>query len=494
MQNKLILIGQENNIECVWEPECDVILGSVNIEIKPDAEEGRIRDGCQHRNKINPNDLKQMDFDYIVIVDHRIVHWVYNEIPKLGISMGKIVTYEYYDVNLRGRSFYSLDCEKEILSYITQLNPKKILDVDLFFANGSQFTNNEICPNGERIYGLNVDGKKRLWPIYNNLYDEIYESPNDFLFSMFDVAVLTEYRELNEIVEKVKELKFCARYIMIRFTANSEALKMMDTHSLLSRMVQQWKPCINGAIGILNTNIQENINIFVCMHKLYVLPILDDSYYPIHGGKKISENFGVPGDDVGISISELNPVLNELTVLYWMWKNSSANIVGLAHYRRYFLMPVYDNEGSKVHILNKEDIKEIFRDYDIILGAKHLYEFPYGNGLNILWNLNADLYEKSLAVVRKWLAVRQPQYIEAFDFVVGHHGFYSCNMFVTRKKILDAYAEWLFSFLLDAVGEFDYSGLSGNDKRIMGYWGEILINVWLVKQNLHIKELTIGLC
>ena len=67
-------------------------------------------------------------------------------------------------------------------------------------------------------------------------------------------------------------------------------------------------------------------------------------------------------------------------------------------------------------------------------------------------------------------------------------------MFVARKNILDAYAEWLFSFLLEAVQEFDYQGLSDGDRRIMGYWGEILINVWLVRQHLAIKELPIWQC
>ena len=50
-------------------------------------------------------------------------------------------------------------------------------------------------------------------------------------------------------------------------------------------------------------------------------------------------------DNTGVSISQYNPYLNEMTVLYWIAKNYSSlgnpDYVGLAHYRRRLLHEDY---------------------------------------------------------------------------------------------------------------------------------------------------------
>lgn len=69
---------------------------------------------------------------------------------------------------------------------------------------------------------------------------------------------------------------------------------------------------------------------------------------------------------------------------------------------------------------------------------------------------------------------------------------YPCNMFITSRKIMEEYCEWLFPILLEMVEKVeikekwdDYS------KRILGFFAERLLTVWIVQHDYKIKELPI---
>ena len=82
----------------------------------------------------------------------------------------------------------------------------------------------------------------------------------------------------------------------------------------------------------------------------------------------------------------------------------------------------------------------------------------------------------------------QPDYLDAFDYVLGSSSFYKCNMFVTRRDVFDAYCKWLFSFIIDATREVLRMT---NPQRTMGFFCECMLSVWLAKNHLRIKELPI---
>ncbi|EOJ2249152.1 DUF4422 domain-containing protein, partial [Campylobacter jejuni] len=102
--------------------------------------------------------------------------------------------------------------------------------------------------------------------------------------------------------------------------------------------------------------IKPSIKILVGYHKPATL-IKDDIFTPIHLGKKLSvqsakdgkisyEDFewmceNMIGDDTGDNISHLNRYLNELTGIYWAWKNydklGNPDYIGYEHYRRHFI-------------------------------------------------------------------------------------------------------------------------------------------------------------
>lgn len=89
--------------------------------------------------------------------------------------------------------------------------------------------------------------------------------------------------------------------------------------------------------------------IYIATHKPFQFPEKQE-YIPIQVGKVNSDiDLKITSDDTGENISELNESFCELTALYWMWKNSDADILGLCHYRRYFL-------DEKKEILSQEKI------------------------------------------------------------------------------------------------------------------------------------------
>lgn len=70
----------------------------------------------------------------------------------------------------------------------------------------------------------------------------------------------------------------------------------------------------------------------------------------------------------------------------------------------------------------------------------------------------------------------------------GHSAFL-CNMFVTRREILNRYCEWLFSFLIEAAEAIDVEGYDSYSQRVIGFFAERMWTVWLRKNKLKIKEL-----
>lgn len=76
--------------------------------------------------------------------------------------------------------------------------------------------------------------------------------------------------------------------------------------------------------------------IIIATHKEYTMPV-SKSYTPLWVGAEVSRTYNgqYPGDNTGDNISFDNSNFNELTGLYWIWKNVDADYKGLVHYRRY---------------------------------------------------------------------------------------------------------------------------------------------------------------
>lgn len=167
-------------------------------------------------------------------------------------------------------------------------------------------------------------------------------------------------------------------------------------------------------------------------------------------------------DDTGYSISHKNKQFCELTALYWIWKNSKEDIVGLEHYRRHFLLP--DNWKDKM----------VSDKIDAILPTP-LFVVP-SLAQNYKDRHVADDWEYMMAELK---LLYPEDYQAAIDFFDTN--LYSpCNMFIMRKDILNAMCSWMFPILFACVEH----GGEREDKyqnRYPGFLAERLITFFFEK-------------
>lgn len=219
-----------------------------------------------------------------------------------------------------------------------------------------------------------------------------------------------------------------------------------------------------------------NVNLYVMTHKEFSCPN-DPMYQPLHVGKMGKPDLGFLGDNIGESISDKNPYYCELTGHYWLWKNvKTSDHIGVCHYHKYFY-----NHETKGLLLENEIVK-ILQEYDVIVPWGMLLEQSIADHFSCYHDM------KILSEVRKIIKEIQPEYMQAFDYVMNGRIFYGGNMLITTKNIFDEYCEWIFSILFTVEKRIDVSEMNEYQRRIFGFIGERLLRVWLVNHTYRIKE------
>lgn len=213
---------------------------------------------------------------------------------------------------------------------------------------------------------------------------------------------------------------------------------------------------------------------WVITHKNYP-GVKDDIYKTLHVGRALSGDLGYQGDNTGDNISSENKSYCELTGLYWLWKNHECDIIGICHYRRFFV-----NNGR---MLTKEYIERTLENYDIIIPANGAVN------CDTVKEHYADRHVGSdLEVCRQVILEKYPDYSEAFEYMQNSKLMNFCNMLVARKEVYDEYCGWLFDILFEVQKHIDISDRDDYQKRVFGFLSERLIKVWLLKNEYRVKE------
>ncbi|MCM1167301.1 MAG: DUF4422 domain-containing protein [Ruminococcus sp.] len=247
--------------------------------------------------------------------------------------------------------------------------------------------------------------------------------------------------------------------------------------------------------------------LLICYHKPDTL-LKDEILTPIHVGRAparqrmdaddsklqwLLEN--MIGDDTGENISLQNDSYNELTSLYWAWKNydvlGDPDYIGLMHYRRHFVLKegevkVYEiNEMASPHYLNylnysPEKLLALLEDCDFVC---HLGKV---GGIYKHYLANHRVEDMELAL--KILDEKYPEYADiAKEYMAQDIGNF-CNMFIFPREMFFEYCEFIFSIL----GEFSQR-TDVSEKRF--FISERLTGIFIfdkMKQGLKYKVLPIN--
>ena len=149
-------------------------------------------------------------------------------------------------------------------------------------------------------------------------------------------------------------------------------------------------------------------------------------------------------------------------------------------------------------ILSVAEILKLLSEYDII-ACEELVSDRNQRELMILSTGSPELVAVAEEIVRKHLARVHADYLDAFDAVINGFVFFEYGIHVTRRNVLDAYCKWLFAFLLDATEEMSAVTVDGKKlaemphvySRMMSFFAERMLTIWLTKNHLRIKTLPI---
>lgn len=230
-----------------------------------------------------------------------------------------------------------------------------------------------------------------------------------------------------------------------------------------------------------------SVKIYVAAHQPSELPSGTDKgiYDILQVGAEGKDCFSDIRDNQGENISDKNVLYNELTGLYWIWKNCREDIVGLCHYRRFFVsgwgkvknLLAGKNEGY----IGKDDIYSYLSKYDAIV---HNLSIAFPNVKKHYCKYNSPIGYRCL---REVIAEIAPDYVDSFDRVMNGRKIHFLNMIIARRELLSRYAEWLFNILFETEKRIA-AHIGKVPDREMGMLGERLMDVWLLKEGIRIKE------
>lgn len=218
------------------------------------------------------------------------------------------------------------------------------------------------------------------------------------------------------------------------------------------------------------------MKIFVCTHKKIDNKLPKNYEYIQVNALNNGKQYPLTDADCEDNISVKNPYFCELTACYYIWKNiKDEEIVGLAHYRRFFTTNKFSS--SIKSYVNSPTIEKKLGKYDFI--TPKLFKTKETVKEHLLINVS----EHDFDLLRESILKICPEYLVAFDEVMNGNETYLLNMFITTKQKWNDYYKWLFEILFDLEKKVDMTGYTIQQQRLYGFLSERLFTVYVKKNN-----------
>lgn len=223
------------------------------------------------------------------------------------------------------------------------------------------------------------------------------------------------------------------------------------------------------------TNSKISTKILISYHKKDSL-LKDDVLTPINAGRELaiaSQKPDLPwllenciGDNEGENISSKNLYYNEMTSIYWAWKNyeklGNPDYIGHFHYRRHLCFknyekPIYEFGDISEQYLTEnlgyssEILEEYCSKYQLIVPRTQWRASAYEH-----YKRNFDISELDLAVTI--LKNKFPDFAIAADKYLKSTGLYFCNIFIMSRDIFLEYCNFIFTILQEYESLVDMTG------------------------------------
>jgi hypothetical protein len=190
---------------------------------------------------------------------------------------------------------------------------------------------------------------------------------------------------------------------------------------------------------------------------------------PIQAGAALAEkSIADVKDNTGVNISKKNRMYCEMSAVYWIWKNTDHDWIGIEHYRR--------------HLLVKPEM--LMDDIDAILPLPYIC---YPNEMSQFLRFTT---EKVLDALLKALKALHPDEYEKYHHILYGKYQYTYNLVCARRYVFDNYCRWFFE-----ITEYMEAHFAGEvpellETRAFSYVAEVLTNLYFMyhQNDLRIRH------
>lgn len=422
--------------------------------------------------------LLENPVDMVVIFSNKYYGEIANQLfREYSIQKDRIVCWTQF---IRELDDYERYCVKK--RYINSKDIDSLLLVDdlnyaLQYALKNRFYDSTKQPNMLGYYG-----RVPKFGVEYFVYDRLYQTLDE-IDVLFDLIVCdSKPADIDNLISKCKCLSVLVPYNAGINGGLEECICALQTYGKVTTHTMQYcwiVECRNS-----NYVCQTSFKMFQVAHVPYGL-IYNEDYIPI-GVQNLQITGGIL-DSSGDNISIYNTQINECTALYWIWKNTSYDYVGMCHYRRY--MTLTDNEEDTYYIRH-DDAIELLNKYDIILTRLSALE-----GCSIKQRIRNSVIDDGLYCLAEKLVYEamKKYHPESFSFFCQYmdgNAMYGYHMFVMSREHLNDYCEWLFPMILEVLSQINIdNAVDEKSRRVVGYFTECMLTVWVLERRLSIKEL-----